>query len=360
MRFVMFYHSLVSDWNHGNAHFLRGIAAELTRRNHEVIVYEPCGGWSYSHLVKDHGREPIWDFHACYPTLNSRFYESESLNLDDVLDGADVVLVHEWNPAELIAAVGRHKSRRKTYRLFFHDTHHRGVTEKDGFGDGRLLHYDGALVFGESLAERYRKGHWANHVRVWHEAADTTLFHVRERDSKEGTLVWIGNWGDGERTADLTEYLLNPNQLAGFQSKAFGVRYPEAAREALAQAGFEYGGWLPNFRVPETFGSFVMTVHVPRRPYREKLPGIPTIRVFEALACGIPLVCSPWDDCENLFSPGQDYLIARNGNEMTEMLREVAANSGLRHGLAKHGLSTIERRHTCRHRVDELLDIVRQ
>ena len=41
MRFVLFYHSLLSDWNHGNAHFLRGIAGELQHRGHEVVVYEP-------------------------------------------------------------------------------------------------------------------------------------------------------------------------------------------------------------------------------------------------------------------------------------------------------------------------------
>jgi spore maturation protein CgeB len=40
----MFYHSLLSDWNHGNAHFLRGTVRELIRRGHEVVVYEPKDG----------------------------------------------------------------------------------------------------------------------------------------------------------------------------------------------------------------------------------------------------------------------------------------------------------------------------
>ena len=57
--------------------------------------------------------------------------------------------------------------------------------------------------------------------------------------------------------------------------------------------------------MPEVFARFRVTVHVPRRPYVEALPGIPTIRVFEALACGIPLVCAPWDDAEGLFTPGR-------------------------------------------------------
>src|SRR5947207_3916467 len=67
VKIVMFYHTLVSDWNHGNAHFLRGIATELISRGHEVVVYEPSNSWSYENLVAEHGQKPIRKFHAVYP-----------------------------------------------------------------------------------------------------------------------------------------------------------------------------------------------------------------------------------------------------------------------------------------------------
>ena len=51
MRIVMFYHSLLSDWNHGNAHFLRGIVSELLSRDHDVQVYEPQEAWSLQNLL---------------------------------------------------------------------------------------------------------------------------------------------------------------------------------------------------------------------------------------------------------------------------------------------------------------------
>ena len=101
-----------------------------------------------------------------------------------------------------------------------------------------------------------------------------------------------------------------------------------------------------------------MTVHVPRRFYVQSLPGIPTIRVFEALACGIPLVSAPWDDAEHLFHPGQDYLTASDGAGMTRHLAALRADPALRATLAAHGLATIQARHTCAHRVDELLAIL--
>ena len=87
------------------------------------------------------------------------------------------------------------------------------------------------------------------------------------------------------------------------------------------------------------------------------LPGIPTIRVFEALACGIPLVSAPWQDSEALFRPGQDFLFAGEGAEMTAHLRDLAHDADLRAALVAHGLETIRARHTCAHRAQELLSI---
>ena len=87
------------------------------------------------------------------------------------------------------------------------------------------------------------------------------------------------------------------------------------------------------------------------------LPGIPTIRVFEALACGIPLVSAPWDDAEQLFRPGTT-IWSRNGAAMTRHLRALRDDPALRAALAASGLETIRARHTCAHRVDELLAIV--
>ena len=80
-------------------------------------------------------------------------------------------------------------------------------------------------------------------------------------------------------------------------------------------------------------------------------------RPFEALACGIPLVSAPWDDSEKLFRPGADFLVARNGSEMQRHLRAVLHDRGMALCLAAHGRRTILERHTCAHRVDELLAI---
>ena len=69
MNVVLFCHSLASCWNHGNAHFLRGVARELKKRGHVVRVFEPHDGWSRGNLVADHGTEALDGWHAAYPEL---------------------------------------------------------------------------------------------------------------------------------------------------------------------------------------------------------------------------------------------------------------------------------------------------
>lgn len=360
MRVVMFYHTLVSDWNHGNAHFLRGVATELITRGHDVRIFEPKNSWSRLSLVSEHGEKPIRRFHEAYPLLESSPYEIESLNLDEALDGADLVIVHEWSDHGLVSRIGEHRRRRGGYKLLFHDTHHRMVTDRRSMDAYDLSAYDGVLAYGKILADLYQETERIQRVWTWHEAADTRVFHPISGRELEGDLVWVGNWGDDERTQELHEFLIGPAKSLGLKARVYGVRYPLEAQTALSESGIEYGGWLPNFDAPKVFSQFKFTVHVPRRPYVRALPGIPTIRPFEALACGIPLICSPWDDAENLFTPGKDYLVANNGKEMSEQIRAVLGDETLARSLSEHGLKTIQQRHTCKHRVDELLRIYQE
>lgn len=358
MKIVMFYHSLYSDWNHGNAHFLRGIIKELQKRGHDVDVYEPEGGWSLQNLVKDHGAERLDEFRQYYPSLNPQFYNpSKKLNYDHILTGADLVIVHEWNEPALVAEIGAQKQR-FGYKLLFHDTHHRAVTDTQSMSRYDFKHYDGALVFGDVIKKIYLEQKWVKQVWTWHEAADAEFFTPDRDQEKEGDLVWVGNWGDDERTEELMEFLIGPVKELGLQARVYGVRYPEEAKNALKAAGISYGGWLPNYKVPEIFSRYKVTVHVPRRPYVKNLPGIPTIRPFEALSCGIPLICSPWNDSEGLFTEGMDYLMAADGMDMTYKLSEVLKSAQLAQSLSRNGRETILTRHTCSHRVDELEQIL--
>lgn len=360
MRVVLFCHSLLSDWNHGNAHFLRGVVTELVARGHKVSVYEPRGAWSVQRLVAEHGEAPLSEVLRQYPAVRPFRYELDSLDLELAVEGADLVLVHEWSEPELVSRLGRLRSQGGRFRLLFHDTHHRAMTAPEQMAAYDLEPFDGVLAFGEVLRRLYMESGRVRRAWTWHEAADVRVFSPRPEVEPVRDLVWVGNWGDEERTAELHEYLLGPARRLRLSARVHGVRYPEEGLRALAEAGVEYAGWLPNYRVPRAFAEARVTLHIPRRPYTRALRGVPTIRPFEALACGIPLVCSPWEDMEHLFTPGKDYLVAHDGRELEDHLTLLLMDEGARRELASHGLRTVRARHTCAHRVEELLAICRE
>ena len=358
MRFVFYTHSLVSDWNHGNAHFLRGVMRELIAAGHQASALEPHDGWSRANLRRDRGEVAEQRFGETFPQLSSEMYGPDFDHAAAVAE-ADVVVVHEWTDPFLVAELGRIRRNGGAFTLLFHDTHHRAVSADEAIADLLLGDYDGILAFGETLRQRYLGAGWGRQVFTWHEAADTALFRPMPAIEREGDLIWIGNWGDGERTAELQSFLVEPSRDLGLAATVRGVRYPDAALESLASAGIAYGGWIANADVPRAFAAHAVTVHIPRRPYVESLPGIPTIRMFEALACGIPLVSAPWSDSEALFRPGDDFLFARDPAEMKSHLRAVLNDPALAASLSRHGLETINARHRCAHRVEELMAMLR-
>lgn len=357
MKIAYFTHSLRSCWNHGNAHFLRGVLSELVALGHDVVALEPEDAWSVENLVAERGEEALAGSLDAYPELTAKVYPRHS-NPVELAAGCDLVIVHEWNEAKLVAALGRARARGAGFTLLFHDTHHRAVSAPEEMRAYDLDGYDGVLAFGRALAEVYRHWGWRDRVFVWHEAADVRRFQPPKEEQPREGLVWIGNWGDGERSDEIVEFLLQPAQWAGLQLDVHGVRYPDEARDILWKYGARYRGWIANAEAPQLFARHIGTVHVPRRFYTKALPGIPTIRMFEALACGIPLISAPWNDCEKLFRVGEDFLMVGNGQQMTDALVRLKNEPELRRSLARSGLETILRRHTCAHRARELLQIV--
>jgi spore maturation protein CgeB len=337
MKIVYFAHAVASCWNNGNAHFLRGVLSELIARGHDVRVYEEPGGWSRENLIADQGEQALCRFARAYPDLALRI----SIGCDDAeaaCEGADLVIVHEWNSPRRIGELGRLRARGARFTLLYHDTHHRAVSAPHEIDALALDAYDGVLAFCQSLADVYHRRGWGRRAFVWHEAADVRRFRPLPSTRKAG-LVWIGNWGDDERTRELDEFLFSPAAGADAALDVYGVRFPARAQAHLRARGFTYRGWLANAEAPSVFANHIATAHVPRGAYVALLPGAPTIRVFEALACGIPLVSAPWPDVEQLFRIGDDFLMARDGAHMRRLLRAVLNDSDLRSSLIRSGLS---------------------
>jgi spore maturation protein CgeB len=361
LRIAYFAHSVRSDWNNGNAHFLRGLLRALGALGHSVMLFEPCNEWSVRNLRSEElGEWALQQFSSTYPDLIPTLYSSQSI-LDraywhQALKEFDIVILHEWNPPALAHTLLEIRAG-AGFKLLFHDTHHRASSSPQQIYTFATDRFDGVLAFGEVLRSIYNERFGIKKVWTLHEAADTTIFHPISDAVKKQEVVWIGNWGDEERSNEIYEFILQPaTALSNLRFTIFGVRYPEQALAQLDQSGVRYGGYLPNLQAPAVYAASSITLHVPRREYADRMPGIPTIRVFEALACGIPLISAPWTDSERLFRKG-DLLFVTNQEEMRYAIERLLAFPKEAAAQAQRGLETILTRHTCRHRAEQLSSI---
>ncbi len=260
LRIAYFAHTLRSDWNNGNAHFLRGLLDNLRLLGHEVTCWEPEHEWSIDNLrAEAEGAASLGQFAALYPDLSIKLYAKEDAGdhafWHKALDGADVVFLHEWNPPALAAML---LSLRKQvgFKLVFHDTHHRASSSPEAIRQLGVTRFDGVFTFGDSLTHIYQRIFAMQNVWTLHEAADTRLFRPLPGTEQEQDIVWIGNWGDDERSAEIRDFLLAPaSQLAPRRAVIYGVRYPPKGLAALANAGVRYGGYLPNLEAPHEYAA---------------------------------------------------------------------------------------------------------
>ncbi len=109
-----------------------------------------------------------------YPAVRPERYVPAELDLDRELEGADLVIVHEWSDHALVKAVGERRKESGRFRLLFHDTHHRSVTDEAAMSAYDLRHYDGVLAFGNVIRELYVRKGWAQRAWTWGSASTTT------------------------------------------------------------------------------------------------------------------------------------------------------------------------------------------
>lgn len=356
MKIVYFCHSVISDWTNENAHFFRGLARSLAGSGHEVRLYESINNWSLCNLLRQEGPGVVDEFRTSYPDLQPVLYRDDQLDLAAVVQYADLVIVHEWNDPELFIRLSALRQE-FSFCLLFQDTCHRSLDCAGVPADHDLSGFDGILVFSNRLKVAYRRLWPAVPVLVWQEAADISLFRPVKPSAYEGELVWIGNWGNGERSQDLFRWLAEPVAQLGIKATVYGPSssYSDTVKRGLALAGIRYGGWISGFRIPEIFSRYLFTFHIPYSSCIHQNEAGVSMQPFAAMACGIPLIAAQWHDTEPVFTAGHDYLAVKDQEEMMGYMQRLRKDAAFRQELARQGLATIRERHTCRHRALQLL-----
>ena len=203
----------------------------------------------------------------------------------------------------------------------------------------------------------YRRDFGQPNVGTFDEAADTTVFDPREAE-KTDDVIWIGNWGDEERTREIREYLVDSaHLLPELRFAVHGVRYPEPGLRAMREARIDFRGWIASYRVPETFAREDDHAHPPR-----SVPRPPPRHPHHLAPRGDgrrhpPPLHSTGRHRRAVPRRGRDHLMVHSPTEMREqMLRPSRDDARAR--LAESGPETILARRTRDHRTEQLETIV--
>src|SRR3546814_5274632 len=81
--------------------------------------------------MADHGEAGLSAFRNAYPELSTSSYDPARFDAEQVVEDADLVIVHEWTDPAIVAALGALRKRRGAMTLLFHDTHHRMVSDPE-------------------------------------------------------------------------------------------------------------------------------------------------------------------------------------------------------------------------------------
>ena len=316
VKIVIFGLTVSSSWGNGHATLWRSLIKALLRRGHAVVFYER--DVSYYRDTRD-----LWEL----PRGGSlRLYESLSSIRDEAvrdLREADLALVTSYCPdgpaaAQLVLAHGR------GVRAFYDmDT---PVTldclrtsspvpylPADGLGAFDLvLSYTG----GRALEElRTRLG--ARVVAPLYGSVDPeTHAPVPAVEAFRSTLSYLGTFAE-DRQAAVERLFVEPARTQpGQRFLIGGAQYPETFPWT---GNIFFTGHLEPAQHPAFFCSGRATLNVTRRAMAE-YGFCPSGRLFEAAACGVPLLTDGWEGLDQFFTPGVEILRVDTAGDVLETL----------------------------------------
>jgi spore maturation protein CgeB len=304
MKLVIFGLTISSSWGNGHATVWRGLCRELARLGHQVIFFERNVAYYAAHR----------DFHDI-PGGKLILYETWSEALSQArrhLADAEVAMVTSYCPDGIAAAELVVSSR--PLRVFYDlDTPVTLERIEAGHGVGYigasgLRDFDIVLSFtgGRALLELESRLGAKRAVALYGSVDPAVHRPVTARESYRAELSYIGTYAD-DRQAMLNALFLEPaRRLPERRFLIAGAQYPPAF------------AWLQNlFFVrhiappdhPALYSSSRLTLNVTRRAMAQS-GYCPSGRLFEAAACGTPVVTDCWDGLETFFQPGEEILVA--------------------------------------------------
>ena len=348
MKIVILGLSITSSWGNGHATTYRSLVRELVRLGHEVLFLERDQPWYAAN--RDMPKPPFGhtEIYQSVSELKRRFPEE--------IEGADCVIVGSFVPEG--KTIGEWVTAAASGVTAFYDIDTPITLEKialdecDYLSADLIALYDIYLSFtGGPTLELHEEDYGSPMARALYCSVDSEQYFP-ERRGKKWALGYLGTFGE-DRQQKLNSLLLAPATMwpAG-RFVVAGPQYPTAIRWP---GNVERITHLSPAKHRAFYNSQRFTLNVTRAAM-VRAGFSPSVRLFEAAACGTPIISDDWSGLSTLFRVGEEILVAKTACEVLEILQEIPEQAA--RDIGSGARERVLREHTSAHRAAELETII--
>jgi len=338
MKVVFLGLSITSSWGNGHATNYRGLVRALRERGHDVLFLERDVPWYAAQRDEPRAGE----LYRWLDVLRSH---------DGAVRDADLSVLGSYVPEGV--AVGEWLLETAGGVTAFYDIDTPVTLAKLEAGDEEYLsrdlvpRFDLYLSFtGGPTLERLEHHFGARRARAFHCLVDPAVYFPGAGGT-DLDLGYLGTYSDDRQPA-LERLLLEPAQRS--PGRSFAVAGPQYPAELRWPENVERIEHLPPARHRAFYARQRFTLSVTRAEM-VTAGWSPSVRLFEAAACGVPVLSDPWDGLAEFFEPGREILVAQDA---AEVLAHLELPDDERDRIAERARARVLAEHTAAHRAEEL------
>ncbi|HYC92778.1 MAG TPA: glycosyltransferase [Thermoanaerobaculia bacterium] len=344
MKIVILGLSITSSWGNGHATTYRALVRELAARGHEITFLERDVPWYAAH--RDLRKPPYCATHL-YGSLAALKRRFRGLVRD-----ADAVIVGSYVPEGIAAGEWVVSTANGVTAFYDIDTPvtmaalERGQCEY--LAPELIPRYDLYLSFtGGPILDRIERQYGSPAALPLYCSVDPALYFP-ERIDRDYDLGYLGTYSD-DRQPTLRRLLLQAaTRWRDGKFVVAGPQYPETIRWPKNVTRIDH---IPPDQHRAFYNAQRFTLNVTRAAMIQA-GYAPSVRLFEAAACGVPIISDAWPGLETIFEPGREILVARTTEDALAYAREMDERE--RHQVGKRARQRVLREHTAAHRAAEL------
>ncbi len=307
--------SITSSWGNGHAVTYRGLARELVRRGHGVLFLERDVPWYAANRDLPDPPYGRTELYTSLADLERRFTRE--------VRGADVVVVGSYVPEGV--AVGEWVIETARGLPAFYDIDTPVTLARLERGESEYLSRELAARYGLYLSftggpilKRLEREYRARSARVLYCSADPELYFP-ESQTIRWDMGYMGTYSEDRQPA-LESLLLDPARR--WEQGRFVVAGPLYPAAIAWPGNVERVEHIPPGGHRAFYNAQRLTLNITRADMRAA-GWSPSVRLFEAAACGTPILSDCWPGLESFLEPGREILVARNAAEADDIIRHT-------------------------------------